>query len=293
MNIGTARSSQSPSSFSSPLAERHGQGHHAPRPADGKRQRPPIKPGKVFTTPPQEVPGLGRGLPLSVYLPPDYETSGHRYPVAYMFDGQNLFDDHGSFAGGWHMHRALDIRASRGKVVPIVIGIHHGGETRKEELSPWPAEEGAEAHGDLLLDWVTGPLRTLVEKELRVSTHRCHRMIGGSSLGGLLALYGFFRHQDLFSRGLVMSPALWVQDGEIFYYVARAHAWGDLRLYLDCGGREAFGYAIQHAEWMADLLERKGFERGEQYLWRPDKRGGHNERSWRRRLPRALRYLYD
>ena len=26
--------------------------------------------------------------------------------------------------------------------------------------------------------------------------------------------------------------------------------------------------------------------------WHPDPRGHHNEKSWRRRLPRALRYLY-
>jgi predicted alpha/beta superfamily hydrolase len=106
-------------------------------------------------------------------------------------------------------------------------------------------------------------------------------------------MYGFFRHHDLFSRGLIMSPALWVKDGEIFHHVARAQAWGDLRLYLDCGGREAFGYSIQHAEWMVDMLERKGFAAGDHFLWRPDKRGAHNERSWRRRLPKALRYLYD
>ena len=133
----------------------------------------------------------------------------------------------------------------------------------------------------------------MVEKELRVSTHRAHRMIGGSSLGGLLAMYGFFRHHDIFSRGLAMSPALWVKEGEIFYHVARAQAWGDLRLYVDCGGREAQGHAIKHAEWMVDLLERKGFTSGEHFMWRPVQRGGHNERNWRRRLPKALRYLYD
>ena len=276
----------------------HGAARHEPsgqhaRVGRAKKPRPPVKPGNVFTTPPQAVPGLDWKLPLSVYLPPDYETSGHRYPVAFMFDGQNLFSDQGSFAGGWHLHRTLDTRASRGKVVPVVIGIHHGGETRNEELSPWPAEEGARAVGDTLLDWVTGPLRQLAERELRVSTHRSHRMIGGSSLGGLLALYGFFRHHDAFARCLSMSPALWVNGGEVFYHVARSHAWGDLKLYLDCGSREGWGYSIQHAEWMVDLLERKGFLRDEQYMWRPDKRGVHNERAWRRRLPKALRYLYD
>ena len=43
---------------------------------------------------------------------------------------------------------------------------------------------------------------------------------------------------------------------------------------------------------MAELLGRKGFVSGYHFEWFPDSRGSHSERDWRRRLPRALRYLY-
>ncbi|MBO9539959.1 alpha/beta hydrolase [bacterium] len=249
--------------------------------------------GRLHRTKAFEIPGVEGARPLTIYFPPGYDREPERrYPVAYMFDGQNLFADEGAFSGGWHMHRALDARAARGLTVPIVVGIHHGGAKRAEELSPWPVEPGKEAWGDALLDWVVGPLAKMVREDLRVLEGAQHTLVGGSSLGGLLALYAYFRHNDVFGRALCMSPSLWVDEGAIFQYVAKARAGGDPRLYLDCGAKEAHGIVIKHAEWMAELLERKGFVPGYHLMWRPDSRGAHNERAWRRRLPRALKFLY-
>lgn len=247
--------------------------------------------GRLHQAKPVTIPGFEGERRLTLYLPHDYDRTEERYPVAYMWDGQNLFGDQGSFAGGWRLHHALDMRATRGKRVPIVVALHHGV-SREEELVPWPVQDGAEAKADLLLDWVTGTLMPMVEKELRVLTGPEHTMVGGSSLGGLLSLYAFFRHHDRFGKALCMSPSLWVAEGKIFEYVARARCAGDPRLYLDCGAKEANGIVIEHAEWMAQLLERKGFWKGYHMIWRPDPRGDHNERAWRRRLPRALHYLY-
>lgn len=251
-----------------------------------------IQQGRLHRTKAFEVPGLKGKRPLTIYLPPGYDQTTRRYPVAYVFDGQNLFTDHGSFAGGWHLHHALDVRSTLGQLAPIVVGIHHGPD-RAAELSPWPVEEGQEGRGDALLDWVTGPLAQMVKEDLRILEGPEHTMIGGSSLGGLLSLYGFFRHNDYFGKALCMSPSLWVNEGEVFFYVARALSSGDPRIYLDCGAHEAEGIVIEHAEWMADLLGRKGFREGHHYMWRPDPRGHHREQCWRRRLPMALRFLYD
>ncbi|MBI6545619.1 MAG: hypothetical protein HY692_02430 [Cyanobacteria bacterium NC_groundwater_1444_Ag_S-0.65um_54_12] len=256
-----------------------------------KKRKRDLLQGRVFEIA-VPVPGIASKRRLAIYLPPGYDQTADHYPVAYFLDGQNIFGDEGSFAGGWHLHTLLNARATLGKLVPVVIGIHHGGTNRDEELSPWPVEEGKKALGDAVLDWVSGPLTEMVAKELRIKKGPENTLIGGSSLGGLLSLYGFFRHNACFGRALCMSPALWVNEGEIFFYVAKAKAAGDPRVYLDCGGREAKGVVIEHARWMSELLTRKGFVPGRHLLWRPDKRGAHNERSWRRRLPRALKFLY-
>jgi predicted alpha/beta superfamily hydrolase len=247
--------------------------------------------GRLHRSKAFQIPGIKDKLPLTIYLPPGYDQNGQSYPVAYVFDGQNIFGDEGSFAGGWHLDHALNVRATLGKVVPIVVGIHHGTQ-RQEELAPWPIEEGHKARGDALLDWVVGPLAKMVDEDLRVLKGPENTMIGGSSLGGLLAMYGFFRHNDVFGKALCMSPSLWVNEGQIFHHVAKARCGGNPKIYLDCGAHEAEGIVIEHAEWMADMLDRKGFTEGYHFMWRPDPRGHHDEKSWRRRLPRALRYLY-
>jgi hypothetical protein len=42
---------------------------------------------------------------------------------------------------------------------------------------------------------------------------------------------------------------------------------------------------------MAKLLEHQGYSAA-QLKFRPDARGQHNERAWRRRLPAALRFMF-
>lgn len=257
------------------------------------RPRPTLLRGRLHRSKAFDVPGLPGRHPLTLYLPPGYDQDVQkRWPVAYVFDGQNVFDDAGSFAGGWRMNEALDWRATAGLPVPVVVGIHHGA-NRAEELTPWPVEDHQQAHGDRLLDWVTGRLAEMIAEDVRVLKGPEHTMIGGSSLGGLLALYGAFRHADVFGKCMAMSPSLWVAEGKVFEHVAKAYCTDALKVYLDCGAREAEGIVIEHAEWMADLIGRKGYTAGRHYMWRPDPHGDHNERHWRRRLPRALRFLYD
>lgn len=249
----------------------------------------PVVPGRLHRSKAFEIPGLPGKYPLSVYLPPGYEHSRDRYPVAYMFDGQNLFGDEGTFSGGWYLHEALDALAAKGKRVPIVIGIHHGGSSRIEELSPWTVKKGHAPKADQKLDWVVGPLRQMVAEEMRVLTGPEHTLIGGSSLGGLMALYGLSRHPDVFGNCLSMSPSVWVERGKIIQVVRQAPLRPDAKVYVDFGAKEP---GFKAAEMLAAAIALKGLEDGDRLMWRPDAKGIHNERHWRRRLPKALRFFY-
>lgn len=197
--------------------------------------------GKVFSTDPIEIPGLEGERPLTLYLPPDYLNQSERsYPIAYLFDGQNLYD-RTEWPMGWNLHQILDQRAAQGLEVPIVVGIHHGA-NRDEELCPWPAEPGQTPRGDDLLDWIIQGLHPQLVEQLRIDDRPEMRMVGGSSLGGLLALYAGFRHSDFFTKVMSMSPSLWVGNGAIYDYIANAaflHNLDSMRLYIDCGALEA------------------------------------------------------
>src|ERR1700739_1732356 len=76
------------------------------------------------------IPGLNRERTVRLYLPPAYEKSTRRYPVLYMHDGQNLFDDATSYAGEWGVDETLNALAKSRALRLIVAGIDPGGTER-------------------------------------------------------------------------------------------------------------------------------------------------------------------
>ena len=259
-----------------------------PRTARRARGTKPIARGRIFRAGPLEIPHIGPRS-IDVYLPPGYDHDLHkRYPVMYMFDGQNVFGDEGSFAGGWRTHLVLDRLAARGMKVPVVVGLHHGNGQRIDELAPWRAGHGG-GKADLLLDWMAGDLHHQVLRNLRTLPGPENVTVAGSSMGGLTALYAVFRRPDAFGKCVAMSPSLWVGHGEIFRWLEHVATPWSCKVYMDSGGRER--WLAQSARAMAQVLSHKGLEPGRHLWYRADPRGGHHERSWRRRLPSALRFV--
>ncbi len=253
------------------------------------RQLHPIIPGRIVRTEALALPGFPNKYPLTVYLPPSYESSKQSHPVAYMFDGQNLFGDEGSHSGGWHIHEVLNRRAASNKVTPIVVGIHHGGVTRMSEFSPWAISE-FEGKGGAFMEAVVTTIMPFVESTWRVAKGPEATMLGGSSLGGLMSLYGLFTYPERFGKILSMSPSIWVGVGAMIRYVNELPLPADRLIYIDAGGKEKRTWTW--SKTLVDHLVERGMALDEDIIWRLDEPGGHNEPTWRRRLPLALRYLY-
>ena len=55
-----------------------------------------------------------------IYLPDGYEKSLKHYPVLYMHDGQNLFDEFTAGYGEWGVDECLDSLIKKGKKACIV-----------------------------------------------------------------------------------------------------------------------------------------------------------------------------
>ena len=86
------------------------------------------RPGVQMLSPPWPCPDR-RERSIRVYLPPSYDTSKRRYPVLYMHDGQNLFDDATAFVGEWGVDEPWTRWRNEGLEV-IVVGIDHGRDKR-------------------------------------------------------------------------------------------------------------------------------------------------------------------
>lgn len=247
------------------------------------------KPLGAFSTFHFDIPGVATGRRVRVYVPHGLPEEGPR-PALYMFDGQNDFGDEGSYAGGWFAHDAVDRLSPRTSNVPVVVAIDHGGDKRIDELSAW--KQGSMGGlADPFLDWMTGTLVPAMQREFHLTPGAVGAVVAGSSMGGLAALYAHFRHPEAFGGALAMSPAFWFGRGAILAYVAHRPTPPFSRVYLDCGQREGGGRMATGLHAVADLLRPRGY--GEDRLRvRIDKRGTHNEKHWRRRLPNALRFMF-
>jgi predicted alpha/beta superfamily hydrolase len=236
----------------------------------------------------QYSPQLQNRRDVLVGLPVSYAESDRAYPVLYMQDGQNLFDPATSYAGDWRLGRVMTAAGRQG-LEAIVVGIPHMGAERLSEYSPFvDAVQGGGA-GDRYLDFLVETLKPAIDRRFRTRPQRTHTGIAGSSMGGFLSLYGFFRPGSVFGFAGVLSPSLWFA-GEAIFSVVESAAYLPGRLYLDIGTLEGPEH-VARARRMRDLLRSKGYRLGAELRWLESRCGRHDEASWGRRFARALPFL--
>jgi hypothetical protein len=77
---------------------------------------------------------------IAVYLPRAYFSEPNRsFPVFYLHDGQNLFDERTSYVPGhpWHAHTTADRLTENGEIEPIIlVGVANTGIRRMAEYTP-------------------------------------------------------------------------------------------------------------------------------------------------------------
>lgn len=220
-----------------------------------------------------------------VHLPGAYDEEVRRYPVIYMQDGQNLFDDGTSYAGSWGLAEEL-VQASRLGADAIIVGVYHASQHRVNEYSPFVDERVGGGDAATYLTWMCDVLRPIINERYRTLPAREHTGVAGSSMGGLLSLYAIFQRSDVLGFAAIMSPSLWFAHGAIFDWV-RERPFADARLYLDTGAREG-ERTLANAQHMRDILVEKGYVPGERLRWFEDATGVHHESAWGRRFRKAL-----
>lgn len=243
-------------------------------------------------------PQLQNRRDILVYLPPSYSNTKRQYPVIYMHDGQNLFDAYTSFVGEWQVDETLEALSQEG-LEAIVVGLPHMETARLDEYSPFYdsiCQQGGQ--GDQYLAFIVETVKPLIDRTFRTLPAGRYTGLCGSSMGGLISLYGFFRHAGLFGFVGAMSPAFWFAQDDLFTYLEAA-PFQPGKIYLDTGTAEMVNVA-GYGEMavpptvvidMYQLLQRKGYLPGETVWYVEDEGAVHNEAAWANRLPSALRWL--
>lgn len=234
-----------------------------------------------------EAPQLQTKKKIWVYLPLNYEKSNKKYPVIYMHDAQNLFDNEASFAGEWNIDETLD--SLKAKV--IVIGIEHGNEKRFEELTPFKNEKRGGGNADAYLDFIVKTLKPHVDTTYRTKTNAKNTCIWGSSLGGLVSFYANLNYPEVFGKVGCFSPAFWVNKKDIFKKMEQTPKY-HTKIYLLCGDKEDDGAMVADMTEMETLINSKRCECKKLNKSLIIKGGEHNEKLWRNAFAKAYLWLF-
>ncbi len=228
---------------------------------------------------------------VQVWLPPGYRNEPkRRYPVLYLHDGQNVFDNRAAGAE-WQVDETAQRLVLAGAVEPmIIVAVANTGE-RIDDYTPVAMEfdgrtrgGGAAAYGRYLVS----ELKPAIDRRYRTKPGRDGTAVGGSSLGGLMSMWLVLEHDNTFGAALVVSPSVWWGRRAILARLAATPAAAPVpRLWLDVGTGEGPD-TLTDARRLRDALRARGWAPA--YLEAAD--AGHDELAWAARVEPMLRFLY-
>lgn len=260
--------------------------------------------GTVLVWPRLESAKLGRAREIAVYLPPSLAASfasglaavpERRYPVLYFHDGQNVFDERTSFVGEWQADETLEKLASEG-IEAIAVAVPNGGDARMDEYNPWRETNFLRGRrgdvggkGDEYIEWLVDSVMPLIDRSFPTRPEREATGIIGSSMGGLISLYGIIKYPEVFGLVGAMSASVrWNRD-RIIRLIDEGRM-PPARVHVDMGGREWRGM-MDDARRLRDALIGRGWVEGRDLHYVEERYATHHEEAWARRLPDALRFL--
>ncbi|MBQ6173694.1 MAG: alpha/beta hydrolase [Clostridia bacterium] len=210
-----------------------------------------------------------------------------RYPVLYMFDGHNVFlDEDATYGKSWGMLEYLQEHPMPLMIVAVECN-HHPDNGRLKEYSPWSFTDDqfgeVEGRGKTYMDWMVHTLKPLIDRHYPTLPDRAHTWIAGSSMGGLMSLYGVLAYNDVFSRCAALSPSIWVNGKRMRKLIREGQFDEDTCIYMDYGSREMEGHDgmdRQFALTAAAMLDRRMHVTA-----RIIPNGDHCEACWEEQLP--------
>ncbi|MBL8327621.1 MAG: alpha/beta hydrolase [Rubrivivax sp.] len=252
--------------------------------------------------------------PVDVWLPPGYD--GQRpHAVLYMHDGQMVFDADTTWnRQAWEADVVAAPLIAAGRLRDfIIVAPHNNGARRHAEFYPQkflphlpPAvrtEFSARAlqdrpASDAYLRFLVEELKPAIDARYRTRPGREDTVLLGSSMGGLISVYGLLEHPQVFGAAAALSVH-WIAIREanepfpaaaLAYLKERLPPPGGLRLYQDRGTTQLDAQYAQAQQRIDSLLQERGFG-PPQVVSRVFEGTGHNERDWHARLGIPLEFL--
>ena len=237
---------------------------------------------------------LGNCRNVTAYLPPAYDADDKKYPVLFMHDGQNVWDDHDCCFGhtGWEVNVALDTEIAAGRVAPVIVIAADHSAARNDEYGLSQTKLAA------FVEFQVGELQPKALAQVRWNGEPV--AIAGSSLGGLVAMHLVLAHPEAYFAGASLSGAFWPgqENGTALRDKLPAYGKKPLGIYLDHGGN-----VQTNADGAADTVEVKNIMLGMGWstscsmstnalCYYSSPGATHDELAWKARTPQFLRFLF-
>ena len=233
---------------------------------------------------------------VSVYLPRGYDASDEAYPVMYMFDGQNAFEeDKAMYRSSWNLHEFAD----NWEKDIIIVGMESSPESdrRLAEYCPYHLTpkvwEGLRGRGRATAEWLIGTLKPEIDRRYRTMGDRLCTGVMGASLGGLMSLYMATAFNDVFSKAACLSVPAGMCFPQLRAQIREGTIDPDTRLYFSLGEEEArdkkmLSGMIGRCLQLTNLLMARG-ARVYPFL---QESGRHCEEDWRTQTAEFMRFLW-
>ncbi len=257
----------------------------------------PTKAGSLDHYPEMESAYLPNKHDVLVCLPPGYDRDHSRhYPVLYLQDGQNVFDDWpmSPFGVQWGIDTTARALIHAEVIEPlIIVAIGNAKGDRIDEYTPTHDEEKAAGglagrYGSMLVN----EIKPFIDRMYRTRQGASNTALGGSSLGALLSLYLGMEHPGVFAKLAILSPSVWWDHRWILRRLGEQDTHRrSLRIWLDAGTEE-HDRIVRGARILHRMLTRKGWQEGLNLKYLVAEGGRHHERSWAERSGLFLKFLF-
>jgi len=231
---------------------------------------------------------------IHVYLPNNYgDDPQERFPVVYMFDGQNLFNDwDATYGKSWGISAFLE--HSPKQVIVVGMECSHHGDERIWEYCPYRIKNRqcgvVQGRGEETMQWFVHTLKPYIDSHYMTWAHREATAIAGSSMGGMMALYAVIRHNDVFSKSAAVSPAFFGALPDFLRDIRESRIDEDTRLFMSWGTEEdPRGWITKRILKVEAAMQRHGA-----MTWLYHQQGGHHcEADWEKQVPTWMEFLWQ
>ena len=258
---------------------------------------------------------------VDVWLPSDY-SEADTYAVVYMHDGQMLFDSTATWNGQeWKVDEIFGALLDEKKIKKtIVVAIWNHSDIRWADYYPKKpfdlipqkfrdslitagkkqlGDAYIEFQSDAYLKFIVKELKPVIDANFATSKKREDTVIAGSSMGGLISMYGFCEYPEVFGGAACLSthwPGMMpfennpIPESFFEYMNQNLPPSTTHKIYFDYGTETLDSSYLPYQERVNEVLKGRGYD---ETTFRNLKFEGHDhsENSWSQRFQIPIQFL--